>query len=305
MLQKYAVIGIIQALFMCSVVHAQQGTGRLTAPSGASATHSSATVPSQKERAAIPVFANAEVQAFLRALSSPELEDRQKLFPTRTEATFTEADFKEKLREIEDAAGGPHELVRQLLLFSADAKDMREAMLAGVIVESLEISQDDITSALLPYLETSNASVLKEVREWLGGLDYNRASKQYDFSRYENILREKKQNPSPGLIRYMYAHNPEAAVLLMARVYGGKATETKLAAQLKGDPKPVLQSFAERPEWWAHLYVASVLEKDPLLRTPELMEILEKDTHPIVQEKVSKLIEEMEPKPAVVHPFQH
>jgi hypothetical protein len=43
--------------------------------------------------------------------------------------------------------------------------------------------------------------------------------------------------------------------------------------------------------------VASILEKDPLLRTPERMDILVKDTHPIVQEKVSKLIEEMAPKP--------
>ncbi len=242
------------------------------------------TMAQQDAIGEVPITPNESVQSFLRALSSTNLQERQRIF-----STGTETEFREKLEEIQNTAGGPQAFVVQLLYFQSRAKDTMAAMLPVVIVEKLGISQDDMTSALLLHLETGDASVLKEAREWLGGLDYNRVSKQYDFSGYEGILREKKQNPPQGLIRYMYGRDPRAAVLSMSRVYGDKAVETELADKLKGDPKAALQSLVDRPEWWAHLYVAETMKKEPQLRDAAILKKLEKDDNPLVKEKVAEI----------------
>lgn len=238
----------------------------------------------QQDTKDMPITPNVEVQSFLRALSSTNLQERQRIF-----STGTELEFKGKLTEIEKKAGGPQAFVIQLLYFRVHANDTMEAMLPAVIVDQLGIAQDDIASALLPYLEAKDKPLLKETHEWLGGLDYSRAAKTYDFSRYEGILREKKQNPPQGLICYMYGRNPQAAVLSMSRVYGDKAVETDLTDKLKGDPKAALQALADRPEWWAHLYVAETMKKQPQLRDAAILKKLEKDDHPLVKEKVADI----------------
>ena len=75
----------------------------------------------------------------------------------------------------------------------------------------------------------------------------------------------------------------------MSRVYGDKTVETELADKLKGDPKAVLQSLADRPEWWARLYVAETMKKQPQLRDAAILKKLEKDDNPLVKDKAAEI----------------
>lgn len=230
---------------------------------------------------------NPEIQLFLKGLLSANPNE---MFSGNEEI------FRSNLARLRELTGNDNEfLIRQLLLFSVDAKEMKDAMLPGVIIEQLNIPDSAIITGSLSFIDAGNEQQKSTAWNWLGGTDRAKDG-GIDFSHYERILRERSTDKAAAIIDYMFNREPRAAVLSMARVYGDNAGEAELAATIKCDPTSVLQSLADRPEWWAHLYVATVLEKDSFLRTPELLEILEKDTNPIVQEKVSKLKEEMLPK---------
>ena len=87
----------------------------------------------------------------------------------------------------------------------------------------------------------------------------------------------------------MFHRDPKEAVLSMSRVYGDKATQEDFAGKLKGDTKAALQSLADRPEWWARLYVAVTMEKQLQLRDAAILSKLEKDENPLVKEKVAEI----------------
>lgn len=238
----------------------------------------------QQQTKDIPIKPNKEVQSFLHALSSTNVQERQALF-----SSGTEEEYKQKLSELERVAGGTEALIVQLLYFRTQANGMMEAMLPVTIIEQLGIAGNDMTATLIPYLEASDQGVFKEAQEWLSGFDYNKIERTYDFGRYEKTLREKERHPPQGLVRYMYNRNPDTALRVMVRVYGSKATETELADKLKGDPKSALQSLADHPEWWARLYVAETMRKNPQLRDPAILKKLEKDDNPLVKEKVAEI----------------
>jgi hypothetical protein len=231
----------------------------------------------------IPIKPNKEVQSFLRALSSTNVQERQKLF-----STGTEEELRQKLTDVQKVAGGDKGMVLQLLYFSGHANGMEQAMLPGFILEQLAIPNAVLAEVCLPLLDSEDDSTRRLAADWLTRADHVPKG-GVDFSRYEGILREKKQNLPQGLIRYMYGRNPQAAVLSMSRVYGEKVAETELADKLKGDPKAALQSLADRPEWWARLYVAETMKKQPQLRDPAILKKLEKDGNPLVKEKVADI----------------
>ncbi len=146
----------------------------------------------------------------------------------------------------------------------------------------------DMLEAIAPYGGTTN-SLQKEQLEWvLEKIDY-KGARERDYSTYGSFLKKSRDVPNFGLIAYMYDHDMQAAILTMADVYADDATKTELANQLQGDPKAALQSFADRPEWWARLYVAEMMKKQPQLRDPAILRKLEKDDHPLVKEKVAEI----------------
>jgi hypothetical protein len=152
-----------------------------------------------------------------------------------------------------------------------------------------------IINAVAPYLDTDNPQLKKELYHTLMWVDQMQGAEK-DFNQYEVYLKDKKNSPPAALVKYMFDRDPKVAVLSMSRIYGDKATEGQLADQLKDTPKTILQSLVDRHEWWAHLYVATMMEKEPYLRTPELMKKLEADTDPLVRAKISKLKDQIKPK---------
>lgn len=233
---------------------------------------------------------NQEVQSFLHSLSSTNLQERQKLF-----STGTKEELHQKLIDLQKIAGGEKEIVLQLMYFHSYANGMEEAMLPGFVLDQLAITNSIFFDVCLPMLTSEDESTRQLGTKWLTRADHVPKG-GVDFSRYESILREKKQNPPQGLIRYMYGRDPQAAVVTLARVYGKDVPESEVTAKAKGSVKESVDYFVGRSEWWAHLYVATMMEKEPYLRTPELVKKLEQDTDPLVREKVTKLKEKLQPK---------
>lgn len=228
------------------------------------------------------------VQAFIQGLLST---NEQEMF------SGTEEQVGKNVEHLQEMVGGDQKkLVEQLLCFRVKAQGMREALLPMVIMKQLGVSDDTLVQGALPYLESSDAHVVKEAAEWLHGTDKDQVTKEHDFRRYKAVLEKTKPSVPSGLIWYMYDRDPQAAVLTVAQVYGQDVPESEVVAKSKSGAKESVDYFAARSEWWAHLYVAAMMEKNPSLRTPELVEKLEQDTDPLVREKVSKLKDQLQRK---------
>ena len=203
-------------------------------------------------------------------------------------------------------------IIPQLVYFQVNAKEIystehitaeemsKRTMVAnGVIAFLLEwdtrtqkptsASSLTILKAVLPYLPTLDRQMRKELYHTLEWVDQMQGG-QKDFTYYESFLKTSTNGLTNSLIGYMYDCDRSAAVLSMARVYGNKATQSDLADQIKGDSKTALQSLADRPEWWAHLYVAETMKKQPQLRDVALLKKLEKNDNPLVKEIIADII---------------
>ncbi|MFO7534754.1 MAG: hypothetical protein R6X19_03570 [Kiritimatiellia bacterium] len=232
------------------------------------------------------IVPNIEIQSYIRSLIST---NRQMMFEG------TEESLSDRLKILRKMAGKETDLAMQLMYFSTHTEDEREAMLPGFILQQLAISNAVFAEVCIPMLDSEDEPTRQLGADWLTRADH--VSKGgVDFNRYEPILREQNQNPSQGLIRYMYWRNPEAALFSMARIYGDKAAETNLIEQLKGNKKIVLPLFVDRPEWWMRLYVVEMMGKHPQLRDPVILKKLEQDADPLVREKASKLKAELQSK---------
>lgn len=197
----------------------------------------------------------------------------------------------------------PQELLLQVLAVYGGKDEYRSnphaEMAKRLLLSNLlqDMASSDIVAAVAPkYEQASDPKLQSSLRLALGMVIFKGGRVDPDFSALSAYVEAHKEQPPRKLVGYMYGHNPQAAVLSMARIYGDKSVETELGDKLKGDPKAAMQSLADRPDWWAHLYIAAMMEKEPYLRTPELVKKLEQDENPLVREKVSKLKDQLQPK---------
>lgn len=190
----------------------------------------------------------------------------------------------------------PQELLLQVLAVYGGKEEHRSnpgaEMAKRLLLSSLlqDMTSSNIIAAVAPkYEQTADPKLQKSLRQTLDMAALKNGRVEPDFEPFSAYIVQNKDQLPRKLIQYMYGHNPQAAVMSMSRVFGGKAVETELAEKLKGDPKAVLQSFAERPEWWARLYVAETMKKRPELRDAAILKKLEKDDNPLVKEKVAEI----------------
>lgn len=196
----------------------------------------------------------------------------------------------------------PQELLLQVLAVYGGKDEYRSnpraEMGKRLLLSSLlqDMTASNIVAAVAPkYEQTSDVKLQKSLRHALDMAAFKNGRVDPDFNAFATYIQNREQ-PHGKLIGYMYSCSPRAALLSIARVYGEKATEAELADQLKGDPKSIIKSLADRPEWWTRLYVAAMMEKDPSLLNSELMKKLEQDVNPLVREKAFKLKEQLQPK---------
>lgn len=231
--------------------------------------------------------ADPEVQTFIESLLSAN--EQEILSGT------TEEEVRRQLNQLQQMVGGSKSrLVEQLFCFRLNAQGMRDALLPIIIMEQVSVSKPDLVRGVMPYLNSQDMAVVKDAVEWLRAKDKDRATETYDFDHYVAVLEESARPDTTGLIRYLYQRDPETALLTMARVYAPDA-EGEFSARLRGNPEDALEYCRDRPEWWAHLYVAAMMEEDPRFRTPENLARLEQDLDPLVRETVSKLKGSLQP----------
>lgn len=149
-----------------------------------------------------------------------------------------------------------------------------------------DAARQTLIKAVLPYLGTKDPALRKELDQVLGWAVEGHGDKT-SYKHFETYLKNNTNELPESLVTYMYDAQPQAAALSMACVYGNKGAEDELADKLKGDPKAVLQSLADRPEWWARLYAAEVMSKNPQLSDPAVVERLEQDANPLVRTIIS------------------
>ncbi len=190
----------------------------------------------------------------------------------------------------------PQELLLQVLAVYGGKDEYRSNPQAEIVKRLLlsnllqEMEPLDIITAVAPkYEQASSAKLQKSLRQALDVATFKGGRVDPDLNALSTYIEQNKNQPPQRLVGYMYSQNPQAAVLFMARVYGGKAAEAELADKLKGDQKTVLRSLAERPEWWARLYVAETMKKTVQLRDTTILKKLEADDNQLIREKVADI----------------
>ena len=193
----------------------------------------------------------------------------------------------------------PQELLLQVLavyggkeehLNNPGAEMAKRLLLSNLLREMTPL---DIVAAVVPkYEQTSDPKLEYSLRQTLGMAtlrDGRVDVSNPNFDAFSDFVAQSKEQPPRKLVDFMYGHNPQAAVMSMARVYAGRAAEDELASALNDDPQTALRSLAERPEWWARLYVAEMMKQQPRLRDTAILGKLKKDESRVVRERVADI----------------
>jgi hypothetical protein len=216
----------------------------------------------------------------------------------------SEQEFAARTRELA-AFGGPNysNLVPQLVVYALQQDDTRAAMIPGAIRERLRITDTQLVEALLPYLDTPDRQQRAQIENWLAGID--RKGEKRDYTVYHAVIVAHHADPPLGLVRYMYAAEPDAALTALADVYAApdersalagargpivRAIDAQRAGRLDADKiaaaRKALPALCASDAWWVRLYAATVLVQVPPLRTPKLVDTLRGDTNPLVRETI-------------------
>jgi hypothetical protein len=205
-------------------------------------------------------------------------------------------------------AAQPAELVQQLVLYSAQAENTRDAMVAGVILRRLDVPPETTARALVPLLENPDQPIDGFVRSVLGGIEQRAPGRTPDFSIYRALIEEELRagrEPSPVFVRYLYNTAPGEALLTLMRAHQLRdPNEIKVIlwaehvvadelwrahngfavpGQKDGAAVVELSRLAAHPAWWARLYVAEIMRQHPSLRPEAALRALQADAHPLVR----------------------
>jgi hypothetical protein len=200
------------------------------------------------------------------------------------------AEMEAALDDVKAAsAGEPDRLVPQLIYFSMRATDVRAGMTAGVVIDRLQIPRDALLHAIVPYLDSSETELQRQLANLLSAVDETAAGPP-DFSCYRPLLRERSPNPPPVLVVHMLDTDPELALSTLADVLiADPAARASTLAEARSAKGSDLEKVAEHDAWWVRLYVIHRAQRDPSLRTPALMQRLRADPHPAVRAAVKRL----------------
>jgi hypothetical protein len=114
-------------------------------------------------------------------------------------AAADESAYARALDSLRALAGPAHAtLVPQLLLFSMDATDTREAMAIGALVSALPIPPGDVVCALVPLLESSDEPLRAAVAGVLAQYEGRSVDRGPDFSIYRRWLEAPLDRAKPG-----------------------------------------------------------------------------------------------------------
>jgi hypothetical protein len=218
-----------------------------------------------------------------------------------------EAELLASNASLRELGGRQHELlVPQLFLFSSRGTSTREAMAFGGLRDRLRIPPLAIVRALVPYLDGEDARLRTELAGVLAEYEHHDVDHPPSFAVYRPLLDEALragEEPPTGLVRHLYATHPGQALLTMMRVFerdpaarrpirwAERTVANELWKRRFGFSRgPVdaavseeLAAMAAHPAWWARLFAAAVMTREPVLRDEALLRALAQDEHALVR----------------------
>lgn len=212
----------------------------------------------------------------------------------------------------------PEILGPQLVYYGANASNEKEGI--GMLVLMVRLGPDaTLREAIVPLLESEDKKLRQEAEIWLYNIDL-RASAAHDQTDpvqssvmfYRKSLLAQKKSPPPGLVAYVFRRSPGHAMLLFGEIYSPKPGSGELPRALlwsqhlvnivqwrvdhkllqEGDlekARKELETLSTHEGWYARRYVVEVLRDFRGLGTPEMIERLKKDAHPLVREPAKLL----------------
>ncbi len=223
----------------------------------------------------------------------PEIQAEIDRVAVKLGQASTQQDGLLALAQLEQSHGDKEVLFQQVVLYMRfGAKSEERGYGAMGMLSKLNVDRTTKINAILPQLDASDAELRNIAVQLLRSIDKDKARAEgVNFDAYEQVLRENPRNQPMALISYMYDRDPQAAVKSIARVYAPDVAQSEVVAKASIGAKESVDYFAARSEWWAHLYVVAMMEKNPSLQTPELVKKLEEENNPLVREKLSVLKE--------------
>ncbi|MBK8913546.1 MAG: hypothetical protein IPM64_02915 [Phycisphaerales bacterium] len=232
-------------------------------------------------------------------------------------ADAPDVDSRRKALERIEAAHTPpsDDMIRQLVIFAAGAKDTRAAMAPAVILRRLDVTEDAQVRALIPLLDSPDAAIVAAARGVLSGVEKRSASRRADLSAYleptASRLRAGEAIPD-GLVRHLYGVDPGAAMLLMMRAHQWRdpaamrellwaehVLSGTLWKQQHGFLRPdevedaavvELRRLAGHREWWVRLCAAELMRAHRSLAQADLAGALAADENALVRESATATI---------------
>lgn len=206
----------------------------------------------------------------------------------------------------------PELLGPQLVYFSAHANETEWIGMA-LLARRLML-EGGLREPIIPLLESDDKKIREEAENYLRGLDSAQTAgrdqsdpEQSSVGFYAKVLLAQKNSPPPGLVAYLYRQSPGQAMVLFGAIYLAKPAfaeyprgliwsqhlvSTVMWRQRKrflqeGDLDKALkeiEKLSKHEGWYVRRYVVEMLRDDRGYGTPEMIERLKKDAHPLVRE---------------------
>ncbi len=229
----------------------------------------------------------------------------------------------------------PKDSAEQLLYYVTQAPDVSSGMAAASLFSYFNMQKGSVIESVLPYLESDGPRFREAVYLALRWAEDSRGNRPPDFSCYSNVLRTNMEAPPAALVRYMFKRDPPQALRQFTIVYASPparqdmtlSRELQWADHMVNDAirkRGFLQAFTRTPEgprdsvvtleklsreeadvqleklsksdqWWVRLYVAEILRQHREFRTPQMVDRLKRDKHPLVRDAI---LGHQKPKPA-------
>ena len=236
----------------------------------------------------------------------------------------TNCEAFDEIQRLKNMTKDKGEIVKQLAIFTAttESEEDTHVMLAGSILEFLNLPPSIPIRVLAPYLDADNRPLRDFARIWFHYHDSNThihgqpplgSVNYYDYMVYVRSKMSTNVEDIPtALVEYMYEQQPDRALLVFcyARrqrrvpsdiLWGEHVVSNALWLKANGfeeryqkalpEAAQELSKLSRYDEWWARRYVVEMMRRYPELRQPAVMEQFRKDSNALVS-KAAKSVKE-------------
>lgn len=245
--------------------------------------------------------------------------------------TLTVGNLEQYTKKIEELKkmGELGYIIKQLIYFSVKTSNLKQDnQLSQVDTEKRLVTAHSIICQLLglsrenpkpsaeftdivirnvaPLLDTEDKYLKEHTGNVLLIIDDKGGLRKADYSSYIPYLKENKNTPPLGLIRYMYEKAPGDAINALAQAYiedpvqiqrifsdekivsldirNRRYKPREVRPEIGTDAIRILTDFSKDSRWWVRLYVAEIMSFDRDIRDSldSVREQLKTDEHPLI-----------------------